>query len=335
MRAAAISTVRIRVLQKTMADRSRDTFGLNAKPGLQMQIGQKGKTYGLVQAPRALAPSVFGAAALEEESAAEAVRRDALARASRADVQQLHNDALAADPTAFEYDGVYDEMKQQRANTADASRARDNTPRYIGSIIEAARQRVVDNDRVYERKLLKERDADAEMYEDKEKFVTGAYRAKLAERAAYDVDLRRQAEVESREDVTKRTDLTDFHRNLLFGNPGEAAKAAKSARVEDAVVVPPIPAQRATPTPRLAEHAPQPDPDAIDRGEAADSAQGPAPSAPAGERAVSATHPAPKRLASGAVASDTHPPAAKAMRRNDDAAVLSARERYLQRKATA
>lgn len=259
-------------------DSSRVTFGLASKGGLQ--TGQKGKKYGLVAAPRSLpaGTSVFGAAALEEETAEEQLRRDAIAKQSRADVQQLHAAALTEDPTAFDYDGVFDAMQQQRADVSNAAKARDNKPRYIGSIIEAAKLRTIENDRVYERKLLKERDADAELYEDKEKFVTSAYRAKLAERAAHDAKLREEAELDARQDVTKRRDLSDFHRNLLFGEP--SAPPAPSAAPG---------ASASQPAAGLHADAARPD---VSRAPAPQPSQPPAPHAdaaasPGGDRAAS------------------------------------------------
>ncbi|KAG8457358.1 hypothetical protein KFE25_014087 [Diacronema lutheri] len=349
-------------------DASRVTFGLANKPGLQ--VGQKGKKYGLVR-PAVAGTSIFGAAALEDESAAEQVRRDAAAKHSRADVRQVHDAALSEDPTVFDYDGVYDAMQERRAEQTSAARARDNQPRYMGSIIEAARLRTIENDRVYERKLLKEREVDAELYEDKEKFVTSAYRAKLAERAAHDIALREQAELEARQDVTKRRDLSDFHRNLLFGNPperGGAGAAAAAAAQSNA----PGSLARASTAPRTSPPAPTRAPAAaasstppsspldgsggagavrgaaaavpLARGgearEAPASAQppslGPAPPmdlpshVPMASVGLASREASEREAAAAAVASTAS--AAKFARRNDDDAIRSARERYLQRK---
>lgn len=344
--------VQQRKLADKMADPSRITFGLSSKSGLQ--VGQRGKKYGLLH-PAATGTSVFGAAALEEESAAEQVRRDAAAKHSRADVQQLHAAALAEDPTAFDYDGVFDAMQQQRAVHANAARARDNKPRYIGSIIEAAKLRTIENDRVYERKLLKEREVDKELYEDKEKFITGAYRAKLAERAAHDAKLREQAQLEAQQDVTKRRDLSDFHRNLLFGDMAPAAPTTASAPVLSRPPAGLVSGACQSEAPRApAPHAEA----AVAHAEAG--AAGPAsgtesrlpdarsPQKPAGaglgldasvqragEAAVLRAQKAPRDAREDEEARDRAAAAAltKVGRRNDDVAVSSARERFLQRKA--
>ncbi|KAJ1625882.1 coiled-coil domain-containing protein 55-domain containing protein [Pavlovales sp. CCMP2436] len=327
-----------------MGDSSRVTFGLNAKPGLQ--VGQKGRKYGLV---KPAASSVFGMAVLEEESTAEVLRRDAAAKHTNREVQQMHASALEEDPTAFDYDGVYDAMQTQRSEQSNAAKARDNKPRYIGSIIEAAKQRTVENDRVFERKLLKEQKVDAELYTDKEKFVTGAYRAKLAERAAHDVELRKEAAIEAKEDVTKRRDLADFHRNLLFGNPGTRAvpkppaeptpepAAADEPRAESAVEAP----QQAA---AAQEQAASSDARSLaDGGEAAAHPSVASFRAGPHDAVAAAARPregAPKRALAAPVEAQDEETAAQAARlklarRNDEGAVVSARDRYLQRKAAA
>lgn len=54
---------------------------------------------------------------------------------------------------------------------------------------------------VYERKLAKERSNDENLYEDKEKFVTGAYKRKLAEQAKWVEEERLRELREQKEDV--------------------------------------------------------------------------------------------------------------------------------------
>jgi coiled-coil domain-containing protein 55 len=61
-------------------------------------------------------------------------------------------------------------------------------------------------------------EAEAHLYEGKEKFVTAAYRRKLAAREAYEADQKEKAADEARRDVTKQDGLMAFHRNLLNDN---------------------------------------------------------------------------------------------------------------------
>lgn len=55
---------------------------------------------------------------------------------------------------------------------------------------------------VYERKLAKERSKDEHQYQDKEKFVTGAYKRKLAEQAKWVEEERLRELREQKEDVS-------------------------------------------------------------------------------------------------------------------------------------
>jgi coiled-coil domain-containing protein 55 len=48
--------------------------------------------------------------------------------------------------------------------------------------------REVEKDRIYERKLLKERKQEDELFADTEKFVTSAYREKLEQDAKWDYE---------------------------------------------------------------------------------------------------------------------------------------------------
>lgn len=58
-------------------------------------------------------------------------------------------------------------------------------PKYIQALIDKAKQREREQEIVYERKLAKERDKDDHLFADKDKFVTSAYKKKLAEQAKW------------------------------------------------------------------------------------------------------------------------------------------------------
>lgn len=71
-----------------------------------------------------------------------------------------------------------------------------------------------------ERLLVKERMQEDHLYKDKEKekFVTSAYKKKLAQQAKWLEEERVRELRDKAEDVTKRGDLSDFYRNLLGKN---------------------------------------------------------------------------------------------------------------------
>ena len=74
-------------------------------------------------------------------------------------------------------------------------------PKYIQNLIKKAKEREQYRDIVYERKIAKERSKDDHLYADKDKFITEAYRKKLAERERQ-MELERLHELqEERDDV--------------------------------------------------------------------------------------------------------------------------------------
>lgn len=66
---------------------------------------------------------------------------------------------------------------------------------------------------VYERKLAKERSKDEHQYQDKEKFVTGAYKRKLAEQAKWVEEERLRELRDQKEDVSLSSFLFTFNSN--------------------------------------------------------------------------------------------------------------------------
>ena len=82
---------------------------------------------------------------------------------------------------------------------------------------------------MYERRLLKERQKEDHLYADKEKFVTASYRAKLEADAKWLAEDKARDDAEAAEDVTKRGDLSDFHRNLMTRNASAGADAGIGA----------------------------------------------------------------------------------------------------------
>ena len=57
--------------------------------------------------------------------------------------------------------------------------------KYIHNLIKKAEKRKWEQEIVYERKLVKERNKEDHLYADKDKFVTSAYKKKLAEQAKW------------------------------------------------------------------------------------------------------------------------------------------------------
>lgn len=83
----------------------------------------------------------------------------------------------------------------------------------MAGLLSAAEERKKQNDLVYHRMLLKEREQNDNQFQDKEQFVTEAYRQKLLENKQYEEEKRKQALLEA--DVTKKKDISGFFASML------------------------------------------------------------------------------------------------------------------------
>lgn len=188
------------------------------KYGLQLRIPPQQKPQKQQQPSSAAAkrppPSTafgFGDDDDEDDVEKEIARQAARNRALK-EVEEKHKKALEEDPSVFDYDGVYDEMKEKIAQPKMQDRT-ERKSKYIESLLHKAKERQMEHDVIYERKLLKERTKEDHLYEDKEKFVTSAYRKKLEEQNKWKEEERLRQLREEREDVTKGS-VVDFYFNL-------------------------------------------------------------------------------------------------------------------------
>ena len=95
------------------------------------------------------------------------------AAASRAAMQAAELAASEQDASVYDYDGVYDSMQQERSALRQSVRPKEDTSaKYIGSIMAAHKVREMENEKLFERKLVKEAEAEAQLYGDKERFMT-------------------------------------------------------------------------------------------------------------------------------------------------------------------
>ena len=69
-------------------------------------------------------------------------------------------------------------------------------PKYIGNLLKAAEQRKKEYDRRMEKKIQKERENEKDTFQDKEQFVTSAYKKKMLEMQEAEELERRQAAIE-------------------------------------------------------------------------------------------------------------------------------------------
>ncbi|KAI3450756.1 hypothetical protein Pfo_007421 [Paulownia fortunei] len=177
----------------------------------------------------------------EDDNVERDIMRQAYKNKTHRDIEEQHKKALEEDPSVFDYDGVYDKMKEKQVRPIEQDR-QDRKPRYIQALMGKAKQREREHEISYERKLAKERSIDKHLYADKDKFVTSAYKKKLAEQAKWMEEERLREMREEKEDVTKKTDLTDFYfnlaKNVAFGARG-ADLGKPEKQPEEVVAQPP------------------------------------------------------------------------------------------------
>ncbi|CAL9126334.1 unnamed protein product [Musa textilis] len=206
------------------------------KYGLQLRVppAQKSSKPTLSR-PRPPAFAFGGAD--DEDDIEKEISRHASKNKAFQKIEEQHKKAMEEDPSVFDYDGVYDEMKEQIARPKTEDRT-ERKSKYIEALMEKAKLREREHEIVYERKLLKERSKDDHLYADKEKFVTSAYKKKLAEQAKWLEEERLCQIRDEMDDVTKKSDLSEFYfglnENVAFGaQKEEAAKLKQGEAAKD------------------------------------------------------------------------------------------------------
>ncbi|XP_011871379.1 PREDICTED: nuclear speckle splicing regulatory protein 1 [Vollenhovia emeryi] len=130
-------------------------------------------------------------------------------RQTRLDMQK----ALDEDPTIYQYDEVYDDLERGKGQSDGASKQKEKS-KYIQRLLKTAERRKKEQEHRIERMVQKEREAEGEMYADKESFVTSAYRAKLEEFKKMEEEEAKMNRLEAIGDVTKQQDMSGFYRHL-------------------------------------------------------------------------------------------------------------------------
>ncbi|KAK8655238.1 hypothetical protein V6N13_107826 [Hibiscus sabdariffa] len=172
----------------------------------------------------------------DDDDVEREISRQASKNKALKDVEEQHKKALEEDPSVFDYDGVYDEMKEKVVRPRVQDRE-ERKPKYIHNLMKKAEQRKWEQEIVYERKLVKERSKEDHLYADKDKFVTSAYKKKLAEQAKWMEEERLRQLREEKEDVTKKSDLSDFYfnlgKNVAFGANEEKPRKPELRKLEN------------------------------------------------------------------------------------------------------
>lgn len=121
------------------------------------------------------------------------------------------------DPSIFDYDSFHDAKASVNEAKKEASRqdAIERKPKYINNLLDAAARRKQDQQVAKEKQLQRERENEGEEFADKEKFVTGAYKAQQEETRRLDEEEKKRTE---EEDARKRRmggGMQSFYRNMM------------------------------------------------------------------------------------------------------------------------
>lgn len=144
--------------------------------------------------------------------------------------------ALEEDPTIFQYDELYDNMTATREEAKKSKTTEVKKSKYIERLLVTADQRKKEYERRIERQVQREREAEGDMFKDKETFVTATYRAKLEEMKIAEEAERREEYLEAIGDVTKQRDLGGFYRHLYeqkMGAPDDANTSTNAESTEN------------------------------------------------------------------------------------------------------
>lgn len=146
----------------------------------------------------------------------------------------MQNEAIAEDPSIFQYDEVFDDLQKKKSEAKIAKKSQEaKKPKYINKLLDMAEKRKKDYERRIERQVQKEREAEGEEFKDKESFVTSSYRQKLEEiKAAEEVE-KREEYLEKIGDVRKQSDLSGFYRHLYSQQVGNEKVEAEIKEDEE------------------------------------------------------------------------------------------------------
>lgn len=139
--------------------------------------------------------------------------------------RKKQQEAEQLDASIFDYDGVYDTIKDAERQVKQAKLAQDavKKPKYIDGILESAEQRKRDRLRAEARTIQQQRQAEGDEFADKESFVTNAYKEQQTE-------LAKAEEQQDREESQQRSSskgMGSFYRDML--NETNAARDAAIA----------------------------------------------------------------------------------------------------------
>jgi coiled-coil domain-containing protein 55 len=137
------------------------------------------------------------------------------------------------DPSVYDYDAHYDAMEEVRNRKKAEKLANDSDmkPKYMDNIMKSAEIRKRDQLIAKDKALEREREAEGDLYADKDKFVTGAYKKQQEEIRKAEEEERRKEKLE--EARRGQGGMANFHRNMLEEGERKHREAMEAAKLAD------------------------------------------------------------------------------------------------------
>lgn len=177
-------------------------------------VGQKGQKYGLIHAKG----SALFQDDEEESDVNTLIRKEEFYKQKQIKLQQKNAEILAADPMAFAYDEVYDEMKKTAPGNKKQKKSTEpevKKPKYVHALLKQAHDREKNDNLIFQHKLQNELEAEKALFgDDFKEYITPTWAKQIAENKKHAAKLARRSEMDEMNDVTKKKDLSGFYRNL-------------------------------------------------------------------------------------------------------------------------
>ncbi|CAD5230894.1 unnamed protein product [Bursaphelenchus xylophilus] len=143
---------------------------------------------------------------------------------------------LEEDKTVYDYDGHYDEMERRREEIKSSKKQsdKDGGPKYADKLLKAKQRRDLEKLIIEERKQDRERAAEGDEFEDKEAFVTEAYKKQIEEKEKFRKELEAEEKINEINDVTKSSMYREtFAKKLLDDAAAERELIIKGPSVPE------------------------------------------------------------------------------------------------------
>lgn len=132
--------------------------------------------------------------------------------------------AAEVDSSVYEYDNVYDSFKPKKeVKQEDVERK----PKYMRNLLQAAEVRKRDALIAEEKKIARDREAEGDEFEGKEKFVTEAYKKQQEENRKLEAEEKKREEEEAKKN--EGGGMAAFYRNMLDRDQQRHTESMKAA----------------------------------------------------------------------------------------------------------